>query len=196
MSREKITPAERQEAVASLLELIKPGDTVYTILRHCAASGAFRVIDLVIPVVREGEYPSRLDQAKSWTCGRSRVYATIGDRPYERATLTGHNGQGLCAITFKDGVTQHHPTSGVQLVKITKTPAIRSIGWLAAKALDYRHDADRAGIAIGGGGMDMGFQLVYNLGRTLWPKGTKKPHGTRNGVPDRDGGYAIKQTWL
>lgn len=52
------------------------------------------------------------------------------------------------------------------------------------------------GIKVSGCGMDMGFHLVYNLGATLWPKGTAKPHGTRNGEPDSDGGYALKQRWL
>jgi hypothetical protein len=42
----------------------------------------------------------------------------------------------------------------------------------------------------------MGFAAVYNLGYALWPNGTPEPHGTRNGVPDRDGGYALKQCWL
>jgi len=44
--------------------------------------------------------------------------------------------------------------------------------------------------------IDMGFHVVYNLGRTLWPEGTPEPHGTRNGEPDRDGGYALNHQWL
>lgn len=52
------------------------------------------------------------------------------------------------------------------------------------------------GIKVSGCGMDMGFHLVYNLGAALWPQGTDKPHGTRNGEPDSDGGYALKQRWL
>ena len=52
------------------------------------------------------------------------------------------------------------------------------------------------GIKVGGCGMDMGYHLVYNLGATLWPKGTPKPHGMRNGEPDSDGGYALKHSWL
>lgn len=52
------------------------------------------------------------------------------------------------------------------------------------------------GIKVGGCGMDMGFHLVYNLGATMWPKGTPKPHGTRNGEPDSDGGCALKHAWL
>lgn len=73
---------------------------------------------------------------------------------------------------------------------------LRSIGWLAAKAMGDNFDRDRSGIKVHGCGMDMGFHLVYNLGRTIWPNGTPKPHGKRNGDPDRDGGYALKKVWL
>lgn len=52
------------------------------------------------------------------------------------------------------------------------------------------------GIQVSGCGMDMCFHLVYSLGRSLWPKGTPKPHGVRNGEPDRDGGYALKKSDL
>lgn len=73
---------------------------------------------------------------------------------------------------------------------------IRSIGWTAAKAMGVKFNADKQGITVGGCGMDMGFSLVYDLGRTLWPKGTPKPHGRRNGEPDREGGYALKHRWI
>lgn len=46
-------------------------------------------------------------------------------------------------------------------------------------------------IVMGGGGYSKSFQIGYNLGRALWPNGTPEPHGTRNGEPDSDGGYAI-----
>ena len=52
------------------------------------------------------------------------------------------------------------------------------------------------GLKIGGCGMDMGFHVVYGLGRALWPNGTPEAHGTRNGAPDKDGGYALKHEWL
>lgn len=52
------------------------------------------------------------------------------------------------------------------------------------------------GVRVDGCGMDMGFSVVYNLGATLWPKGTDTPHGMRNGEPDSDGGYALKSRWL
>jgi len=43
---------------------------------------------------------------------------------------------------------------------------------------------------------DMGFQIVYQLGQRMWPDGTPKPHGRRNGQPDSAGGYALKHQWL
>jgi len=72
----------------------------------------------------------------------------------------------------------------------------RRISWQVAKLLDYPQDRDTCGVKVSGCGMDMGFSLVYNLGAIYWPNGTKKPHGTRNGEPDSDGGYALKQKWL
>jgi hypothetical protein len=41
------TQAEAQEAIGYLSESLKPGDTVYCILRHVSQSGMTRVIDLV-----------------------------------------------------------------------------------------------------------------------------------------------------
>lgn len=80
--------------------------------------------------------------------------------------------------------------------RVRTGPRVRSIGWIAAKAMGRNFDSDLQGIKIGGCGMDMGFALVYDLGATLWPKGTPKPHGKRNGEPDSEGGYALKHSWL
>ena len=72
---------------------------------------------------------------------------------------------------------------------------VDTIDHLVCNALGYRR-GKHGGIVVGGCGMDMGFHLVYNLGRVLYPDGTKKPHGMRNGKPDSDGGYALKHRWL
>ena len=69
------------------------------------------------------------------------------------------------------------------------------IDYLVSRAIG-RRIGRHGGIVCGGCGMDMGFELVYTLGLTLWPNGTPKPHGKRNGQPDRDGGYALKHDWL
>lgn len=39
---------DKQSSKEKLLELVKPGDTVYTILRHVSRSGMTRVIDLLV----------------------------------------------------------------------------------------------------------------------------------------------------
>ena len=49
----KAQMAERAEAIAKLQELLKPGMTVYTILRHVSSSGMSRAISAVI-VDRDG----------------------------------------------------------------------------------------------------------------------------------------------
>jgi hypothetical protein len=72
---------------------------------------------------------------------------------------------------------------------------LRGIDNLAADATDTKR-AKRDGLIMGGCGMDMGFALVYSLGYALWPNGTPKPHGVRNGTPDSDGGYALKHSWV
>ena len=156
MNKQKQT--ERDEARAELRKLVKPGQTIYTILRHCSASGMMRVIDLVIPLKRyDNEYPAL---------------------PVELQTYPGQ----------KDfDATPKKKFKGVYL---------RSIGYLAAKATESTWDRDRQGVKRGGCGMDMGFNLVYSLGNALWPNGTKKPHSTRNGEPDTNGGYALKHSWL
>ena len=115
----------KEEALRDLRKILKPGDTVHTVLRHVSASGMSRRIDL---------------------------YKLVkGDRVY--------------------------------------------LTTLAARAMGDKV-SDKGGIIVSGCGMDMGFHLVYNLGATIWPKGTKKPHGTRNGEPDHDGGYALKHAWI
>ena len=72
------------------------------------------------------------------------------------------------------------------------------------RALDRLHD----GIKIGGCGMDMGFALVYNLSRALWPDGhtcigegcpsNDHGNGDRDYTPHlhADGGYALRHQWI
>ena len=131
--------AEQQAAAARLRELVKPGDTVYTVLRRVSASGMSREISL---------------------------HVIIDNEPY---WITG----------------------------------------LAARAMGDR-TSKRDGIIVGGCGMDMGFHLVYNLGRTLWRDGVPCAGGRcmsndhSNGDRDRsdttkvhnDGGYALQHRWL
>ena len=73
------------------------------------------------------------------------------------------------------------------------------ITYLVGRALNYRQNAKDGGLVVGGCGMDMGFEVVYNLGRALFPKGFKVEGRGRNGDTsgwDNDGGYALKHRWL
>lgn len=158
MTKKSQEEAARAEAIKSLKKLLKPGATVYTVLRHCSSSGMTRVIDLLIA------YPAY-----------DNIY------PLKPEAEAEYKGQRDHTAKPKRKLRGY---------------AIRSIGYTASIAMADKWDADRGGIRIGGCGMDMGFSLVYSLGHTLWPKGTPKPHGKRNGEPDSAGGYALKHSWL
>ena len=121
--------AEKKEAIAKLKKQLKPGDMVYTILRHVSRSGMSREISLVLK----------------------------------------------------------------------KKDCIFDISFYVAKALDNPINHDSGGVKIGGCGMDMGFALVYDLGRVMYPKGFKTKPGYWRNEPlefETDGGYAFKQNWL
>ncbi len=132
MSKSKYSQHDVNEARATLLKLLKPGSTVYTILRHVSASGMSRVIDTI--------------------------------------------------IIDKRGTTFH-----IQ----------HAVAVLTDSTLDRKHD----GIKVSGCGMDMGFHIVYNLSRALFPDGFRLRKGDwhnnlKPGQKVKDGGYALKQRWL
>ena len=168
----KVSKSEREEALARLHDWIKPGDTVYTILRHRSRSGMSREIGVVLLME-----PLLVDPQ--------------------------HGGRAPVDI---------HPNHAVATV----------LGERLGK---------RDGVVVGGGGMDMGFHLVYSLSSTLYPDGfgcigercTSNDHsnGDRSYIPHacslngphtdtikhgedsrhtchwhRDGGYALRQRWL
>lgn len=128
---------EQQEAIENLRKIIKPGDTVYTILRHVSKSGMMRHV---------------------------KPYVIIDGRP-------------------------------------------QWIGYWTSKALDMRL-ADDDGVKVGGCGMDVGFELVYNLSRVLFKdnficigekcRSNDHVNGDRDYTPHKhsDAGYALRQEWM
>lgn len=48
----KMSKSNRNDNIEHLKSLLKPGDTIYTILRHVSRSGMYQAIDLV--VIRDG----------------------------------------------------------------------------------------------------------------------------------------------
>lgn len=209
MAKAKVSDAKREEARGELLKLMQPGDTVYTVLRQVSSSGMSRVIDLILPIMTERRFhifKPTAAQLKRFG-GETYVQAPDGLTWEERRAREDTGSAVLLDFTDKTarvrfnygrntGKEMEIARDRVTVIETREVPALRSIGWLAAEAMGDTYDRDRSGIKIGGAGMDMGFALVYALGRTLWPDGTKKPHGTRNGEPDRDGGYALNHSWL
>ena len=93
---------------------------------------------------------------------------------------------------------RHVASSGMSRrlsVFVVEDGKIREITGLVAELVGYKRHSDGT-LTVGGCGFDAGFDVVYNLGATIWPNGTPQPHGTRNGVPDSAGGYALKHERL
>ena len=83
--------------------------------------------------------------------------------------------------------------------------------WLsgaAAIAFGWKRDKNREGIRVSGCGMDMGFQLAYEMSARLYPDGVlctgegclsnDHSNGDRDYTPHehKDGGYALRHRWL
>lgn len=153
MTKQKVI--ERQQVIEKLREMLKPGDIVYTTLKHVSRSGMLRSID--VHIIRDNE--------PQWIARR------------------------------------------------------------VATAIDFSFDDRRECIKVQGCGMDMGFEVVYNLGRVLFPDGfwvkgklplgrEVRPTSRENAAKavergaefygsngdksgwDNDGGYALKQRWM
>ena len=99
-------------------------------------------------------------------------------------------------------ILRHRSASGMTRwldLYIIKNNEPRRITWLAAAALGYTYDFKREALKVGGCGMDMGFHVVYCLGRRLFPDGFAVEGTGRNGDTsgwDKDGGYALNHEWM
>lgn len=70
-----------------------------------------------------------------------------------------------------------------------------SLDWYIARITNWKQ-RPHGGLAVSGAGMDMAYHVVYTVGQLMWPNGTPKPHGRRNGESDSSGGYALKHRGL
>lgn len=68
VTKRSLKQQESEQALERLREMIKPGDTIYTILRHRAKSGMYRAIDLYLLNCVNGK-PER--HCISWTAAKS-----------------------------------------------------------------------------------------------------------------------------
>lgn len=208
----KLTKAEREariEAIrAELLDHLAPGSEVFTILTHVASSGMSRRVKLLIPVVETvKDYVSSDEFLKPGPKGFLHRIDNLG-QPHtgDLVPYAGIVGKVVEVGAAQDFVTLTYPAkvglkdrrfqrNALNLYTERKVNRVRDISGKVADLLGDRTGPDGA-IIVSGCGFNAAFQVVYNLGATLWPKGTPKPHGTRNGEPDRAGGYALKQREL
>ena len=127
--------SEKQEAIKRLRKRLRPGSTVYVVLKHCARSGMYRRIAVL----------------------------ALGKDQHKRLCADNISGDVADAIGAK---------------------------W-----------CDDGSVGVGGAGMDMGFRIVYSLGRVLFPKGGSLKHSPRAYQErevgrETDGGYLLKHVWL
>lgn len=118
---------------------------------------------------------------------------------YARAELRklvkpGHRIYCVLRSVSKSGMSRCISLFIIQPASKGNPAGLRNIDSLVSDAIGWALTPE--GIRVNGCGMDAGFHLVYTLGSALWPNGTRNPHGTRNGKPDRAGGYALKHEWI
>jgi hypothetical protein len=120
---------------------------------------------------------------------------TQQDRDDAESKLRGMIKPGTAITT----VLRHRSASGMTRsisAMAVVDGRIECLDFWVARVLGRRIDPKHGGVKCHGAGMDMGFELIYSLGRKMWPDGTPDPHGTRHGAADTDGGYALKHIWL
>ena len=127
-------------------------------------------------------------EAKSEALTMLRKWLKPGDKVYTTVTHVARSGMQRSIRIFQ--IVKNEP---------------QDITGCVAHALDYPRDDKNGGVKVGGCGMDMGFHIVYSLGRTLFPEGgslaktntTRRSQAERTGDKiERDGGYLLKQVWL
>src|SRR4051812_31110989 len=89
---------------------------------------------------------------------------------------------GMKVYTIVKHVSSSGMTRHIQPF-IVKGGEIVSIGWYVARATGRTLVKGSHAIKVHGCGMDMGFELVYTLGRAMYPRGFKLAKGQhgRNG---------------
>jgi hypothetical protein len=85
MARDTVNEQEKAAAIEGLREMLKPGDTVYTILRHVSQSGTTRRISCI--VIYEGE-PRLIDYKVSKIIGLKRS-------PGKEGVVIGGSGMNM-----------------------------------------------------------------------------------------------------
>lgn len=179
----KANEAARADAQAKLREWLKPGDTVYTILRHVSRSGMSR--DVSVVVLRDGSdlHPNWLVSQATGTRlkrGGMRDALTIGGCGFDAGHELVYN---LSWSLWKDGfgcIGEGCPSNDHSNGDRDYTPH----DWLTT-ICDHCDKPNRKCVPCG--------DLVTCAGACPRCKSPDlKPYGHWH----RDGGYALRQRWL
>lgn len=112
------------------------------------------------------------DQQKQEAIAQLRQYIPIGSTVYTVLRHQASSGMMRCISPI--------------VIDQTNGQAL-DFSRLVSKAVGYKTNEKHGGLTMQGGGMDMGFELVYNLGRVLYPNGT---------LNHKNGGYSLVHRWI
>lgn len=124
--------------------------------------------------------------------------------------LSKHCKPGTRVYTSVTHVARSGMSRSIKVFVVDRTKEIMDISGWVGRAIDEPRDHKNGGVKVSGCGMDMGFHIVYNLGRVLFPDGfhctgancpsnehSNKPYPKRDGrMEHHDGGYALRLSWL
>lgn len=111
MTQKTTKAAERAEAIANLQKCLKRDDRIYTVLRHRAASGMTRYIDLFY--IADDKTPRRI----TWHAAKALGWTYDTKREALKVTGCGmdmgfHAVYTLASVLFRDGDTFRDPVTG------------------------------------------------------------------------------------
>lgn len=167
--------------------------------------------------------PTRAERAEVAERARARLarLLTPGSRVYTTVNHAASNGMSrhislvVPVLVDPDGTPLTGPDAAAGAPGVS--PGIFNITAAVGHLLGYRRSERTDGLVVSGAGMDMGFELVYQLSRELWPAGFGcigpdcPANDHANGDRDRtvhlpgndaaqhwhrDGGYALRHRWL
>lgn len=114
---------------------------------------------------------------------------------------------GDTVYTVLRSVSRSGMSRTVDVIKIDKDGNPCRLTHSVAVALDFTYDRKQEALKVQGCGMDAGFEVVYHLGRALFPeficsgkdcRSNDHSNGDRDYTPHKhsDGGYALNHRWL
>jgi len=132
-----------------------------------------------------------------------------------RSALLDPEAYGIAPGMTIHTVLRHVSASGMtrwisplRLVPDGAGETVHDLTYMAGRLLGYPRNGRHEGLKVGGCGSDMGFEVVYSLGRALFPNGYEctgpgcnsndHANGDRDYSPHthKDGGYALKHRWI